>query len=257
MTQPPSEQPIRRPSAEETASGMQDESQPADSANAATGERKDPRDDAALSQPSVAGAIGMANDSASTTQLDFTEIVPRYECALLRYVGQLLRPSDPDVEDIVQDAFLRLHRYVGERGHDSVRNIQTWLYKVAHNLTMDTLRKRKVRKDGQQRIVQDAVESGSVDGLQPPPTREYDPSSTSGGVDALGQLEHREACQHALAELQQLPEHQKEAVLLKMIQGLTIRQISEITGVSIGNVGYRINQGLAELSRRLKTAGVI
>ena len=42
-----------------------------------------------------------------------------------------------------------------------------------------------------------------------------------------------------------------------MIEGMTIRQISEVTGVSIGNVGYRINKGLAELSKRLKKAGVI
>lgn len=258
MTQPPSEQPTRRPSANDPDEGRSEANDPATSTDGASGERNEKRDDAEFSPAANTGAIdSQGRDDAVC--IDFTEIVPRFESALLRYVGNLLRPSDPEVEDIVQDAFLRLHRYVGKHGDGAVRNVQTWLYKVAHNLTMDTLRKRKVRKDGQDRIVRDAVEAGTVDGLQADPAHDMDPSlpRDGNGVDALGQLEHREACQHALDELHRLPEHQREAVLLKLMQGLTIRQISEITGVSIGNVGYRINQGLAELSRRLKTAGVI
>ncbi len=254
MTQPPSEEPTRRPSAESPEAGLPQTHRPAHPTDGATGEQKDQRPEAPPLAASEASAVG--ND-ANNQRMDFSEIVPQFESALLRYVGQLLRPNDPEVEDIVQDAFLRLHRYVGKHGEGAVRNVQTWLYKVAHNLTMDTLRKRKVRKDGQARVVQDAVDAGTVDGLQSASSPSLHDASPGDGADALGQLEHREACQRAIEELHRLPEHQKEAVLLKLMQGMTIRQISEITGVSIGNVGYRINQGLAELSRRLKTAGVI
>ena len=75
--------------------------------------------------------------------------------------------------------------------------------------------------------------------------------------DTLGDMERREACDRAMSELRTLPEHQRQAVMLKMLEGMTIRQIAEVTHTSIGNVGYRIAQGLAELSRRLKQAGVI
>ena len=46
-------------------------------------------------------------------------------------------------------------------------------------------------------------------------------------------------------------------LLLKVIQGMTLRQISQVTGLSPGNVGYRVNKALAELARRLKEKGVV
>ena len=50
---------------------------------------------------------------------------------------------------------------------------------------------------------------------------------------------------------------QRQALLLKIIQGFTLREIAEITGTSPGNVAHRLSTGLAELARRLKAAGVI
>lgn len=184
--------------------------------------------------------------------VDFDLLVSRYESALLRYVGQLLGRGDQDVEDIVQDAFLRLHRHVHQHGDAAIQNVSTWLYRVAHNLTMDTLRKRKVRR----RVQQTLADPGSgAEGDRPQPAAAG--GSGHGGGDTLGDMERREACQRALSELATLPAHQKQALMLKMIEGMTIRQIAEVTQTSIGNVGYRIAQGLAELSRRLKNAGVI
>jgi RNA polymerase sigma factor (sigma-70 family) len=139
-------------------------------------------------------------------QLDLPALVSQYESPLLRYAGQLLRPNDSEIEDIVQDAFLRLHKQVCQHGDQSVSHPGTWLYKVTRNLVMDTLRKRKVRNTGGTRIVQEAVDAGLVDGL----------SENSDGADTLGDLEYKEACDHALAELQKLPHKQKEAVLLKV-----------------------------------------
>ncbi|MEX2215679.1 MAG: sigma-70 family RNA polymerase sigma factor [Phycisphaeraceae bacterium] len=200
--------------------------------------------------------------------IDFALIVPRYESALLRYVGQLLGRGDSDLEDIVQDAFLRLHKYAGENGEGSVQNVSTWLFRVAHNLTMDTLRKRKVRRRVQSELIEGARAAepqpgkagpGGDAGAQPRPSAASLPDAkpVADYSDTLGDMERREACKHAMSELETLPEPQRQAVMLKMIEGMTIRQIAQVTETSIGNVGYRISQGLAELSRRLKKSGVI
>ena len=68
---------------------------------------------------------------------------------------------------------------------------------------------------------------------------------------------HREACHLAVAELEQLPEEQRTVLLLKIMQGFTLREISEVTGLKIGTVNYRLTQGLRALSERLKEAGAI
>lgn len=229
-----------------------------------------------MSQPPADGAAPAAGEQASGVvgdgselpvpaatgeAIDFAALVPRLETSLLRYVAQLLGRADPDAEDIVQDAFLRLHSQVHEHGDASVQNASTWLFRVAHNLVMDTLRKRKVRKQTHLKMAgQDAGASHPSDpaaGKAVTGDATIDVVKAHHEEDTLGELEHREACTLAMAELDSLPDNQRQALTLKMVQGLTIRQIAQVTDTSIGNVGYRISQGLAELSRRLKKAGVI
>ena len=75
--------------------------------------------------------------------------------------------------------------------------------------------------------------------------------------DPLGQMAHKEDCNKAMEEMEQLPDHLKQILLLKIIGGMTLRQIAETTGLTPGNAGYRLNQGLSELAERLKAKGVI
>jgi len=172
----------------------------------------------------------------------FEEVVSRFETPLLRYLGRVLGGGGTEeAEDLVQEAFLRLHRQVTRRGAESIRNMQGWLFQVAHNLAMDAIRKRERRERGKQK----AAESGTL---------EADPPET---VDALGEMIHQEACQKALAELDRLPQPQRQAIFLRVIQEMTLREVGEVTGLTVGNAAYRIDQGLKTLARRLKSEGMI
>jgi RNA polymerase sigma factor (sigma-70 family) len=187
--------------------------------------------------------------------------VSQYETPLLRYVGQLLgRGTAHEAEDVVQETFLRYYREasrdgaaarsIGTQGRPAfgseaqarreetrraVRNVSTWLFRVAHNLTMDSLR-RQARQSKSEAWL------GGASPDQP---------------DALEKLAHRESCDEALAELHRLPEEQRQVLLLRVVQGMKLREISEVTGLTVGNAGYRISEGLQELARRLKARGVI
>ncbi len=172
---------------------------------------------------------------------DLAAVVDRYESPLLRYVGQLLGAAE-EVEDVVQDTFLKLHGQVARRGAESIAHLSSWLFRVAHNLAMDVGRKRKRRAALQQRVMADPVINPVEVQRLPAPDEK---------------LGRREACEMAVAELQTLPDEQRQVVLLKIIQGLTLREISEITGLKIGTVNYRLTQGLRALSERLKRAGAI
>jgi RNA polymerase sigma-70 factor (ECF subfamily) len=181
-------------------------------------------------------------DNEDSEFIDFQAVIARFETPLLRYVGQMLGPFTPAAEDVVQETFLRLHNQVSSKGLASVRNMPNWLFRVAHNLTLDAIRK----KERDRKLHEQAVEEARND---PAPAQE-----TLEGVEGLM---HRETCRKVLEELQKLPKEQKQVLLLRVIQDFKFKEISEITGLSVGNVAYRINQGLRELADRLKAAGVM
>lgn len=88
---------------------------------------------------------------------DLMAVVAHYQSPLLRYVGRMLGNVDHETEDIVQEAFVRLHRQVAGHGAGSVKHLTTWLFRVAHNLTIDMLRRRSRRKRAPDATVDPAV----------------------------------------------------------------------------------------------------
>lgn len=173
---------------------------------------------------------------------DLMAVVKRFQSPLLRYVGKLLGGIDHEAEDIVQDTFIRLHKQVQRKGKDSIAYLPTWLFRVAHNCTLDILRKRARRQPSKNTKVQSIEEAAE---------------QAADEFDALGEVLRAEARQVALEALSHLEDQQRQVVLLKVIQGLTFRQIAEVLGVSLSTVNYRLNQGLNELACRLKQAGVV
>jgi len=174
---------------------------------------------------------------------DLTAVVGEYETRLLRYVAHTIGSTYDEAQDVVQDAFLRLHRQVTTRGEDSVDNMRCWLFRVAHNLAMDYGRRRGRAKKLQEQVMSDPV-------LNP-----VSQANTGGGPTAS--IARRESCDLAMHELQELPEEQKHVVLLKIIHGMTLQEVSDITGLKIGTVNYRLTQGLRTLSQRLKALEAI
>jgi RNA polymerase sigma factor (sigma-70 family) len=173
---------------------------------------------------------------------DLMAVVARYQGPLLRYVGRMLGATDSQREDVVQETFVRLHRHVLAHGAESIRHLATWLFRVAHNLTLDVLRQKVRRRDAGQTWADPAIvaEERATDDL-----------------DALGEVIRQEARQVALRELGQLDDIHRQVILLKVVQGMTLRQVAEVVGVSVTTVNYRLNEGLGILARRLRRAGVV
>ena len=189
-------------------------------------------------RPSVVGGAGVRPLDAG----DLMAVVTHYQSPLLRYVGRMLGRINHEAEDIVQEVFVRLHRQVAGHGSGSVKHLTTWLFRVAHNLTIDALRRRSRQKRTPEATADPAA-----------PIQEQ----VADEMDVLGEVLRREARQVALRELAQLDERQRQVVLLKIIQGMTLRQVAEVVGVSVSLVNHRLNQGLTELAQRLRRAGVV
>ena len=173
---------------------------------------------------------------------DLMGVVAHFQGPLLRYVGRMLGHRDDETEDIVQETFIRLHKQVRKQGSDSIQHLSTWLFRVAHNRTLDVIRRRKRQKNKRPTIGMDQ------DNVQ---------EQIANDMDALGEMLRKESRQVALEALAQLGPDIRQVILLKIIQGMSLRQVSEVMGVSLSTVNYRLNQGLTELAGRLKRAGVV
>ena len=180
-------------------------------------------------------------DEAAPDGSSMADVVRRYQTPLLRYVGQILGAGTPEVQDVVQDAFLRLHRQIGRDGAGSIQKPGSWLFRVAHNLARDVGRRRQRQKRLREQVLGDPTVA----------------PASSAAADPVAGLARAESRDLAVSELGRLPEEQRTVLLLKIMQGMTLREISEITGMKIGTVNYRLTQGLRELSRRLKDAGAV
>lgn len=151
-----------------------------------------------------------------------------YESALVHYTTGLLRGDQERARDVVQDAFLRLCR------HDPAAlegRVKAWLFTVCRNRAYDLL-----RHDARW-----AMDEHGLDGLaQPAP----DPAEESARADR-----NREV----LACLARLPRSQQDVVRLRFQQGMSYKEIAEITGMSSGNVGFLLHTAMRRLRARLES----
>ncbi len=187
-------------------------------------------------RPEAEGAgTALAGEGALEAVLD------RYSGSLMRYAAHLLGAAADQAEDVVQEAFLRLHRQAARDGAEILRQPAPWLFRVAHNLARDVLRRR-----GRQEARRfEAAESAQA--RRPAPADE---------ADRLGEMIRREAGQQALAEVHRLPA-ERSVLLLRVIQDLSLREIGAVTGLSVSTVARHLDEGLKEIARRLKEAQLI
>lgn len=171
---------------------------------------------------------------------DLVGVVREYETPLLRYVARLIGSRYDEAQDVVQDVFLKLHKQVTTPEQAEIRNMRSWLYRVSHNLAMDYGRGRKRRQALENKALSDPAVMEKMRGAK---------------VGDARDIEKKEAGRAALRAVETLPEEQKNVVLLKIIQGFTLKEISSVTGLKIGTVNYRLTQGLRTLATQLEDRG--
>ena len=164
----------------------------------------------------------------------FEEIVRRYRDPLFNFVVRLLGDAFYS-EDVVQETFLRVFR--NKHRYHQVAKFSTWIYTIASNLAKTELRRRRVRNFF-------SISSKGED------EKDYDLQDTSSDIerDVDGLIKN----EIILKEINALPYHFKEAVLLRDIQDLSYEEISQILNVPLGTVKSRVNRGRSRLQKRLK-----
>lgn len=172
---------------------------------------------------------------------DLAALVHRYSGPLLHYVHNLVG-SHETAQDIVQDVFLRYHRQHRNNGRTDIASPAGWLYRVAHNASMDARRRRKCRTDHAPALADHAAAVASQ--------REQ-------SDDPAAQLSKAEAAALAMSELAHLPDPLPRIVQLKIIHGLTLREISQTLNIPLATVHHQLNRALTDLAAKLKNRGAI
>lgn len=133
-----------------------------------------------------------------------------------------------EAEDVAQDAMMRLWKIAGEWRQGEAK-VTTWLYRVVANLATDRLRKRK--------------RGGPALEDVPEPMDE-----ALGPAETLEARQRQAVLQEALAEL---PERQRQAVILRHIEGLGNPEIAAIMDISTEAVESLTARGKRALAARL------
>jgi RNA polymerase sigma factor (sigma-70 family) len=155
----------------------------------------------------------------------FEALVQRYQPRLLAFCRHMLG-SQEDAEDVLQEVFAA--SFNAMRADDRPINARPWLYRIARNRCLNHLRRPQ------------AAGQDSMDVFE-----------RDGGTTTADTVHKREEFRHIVADVQELPESQRAALLLREIDALSYDQIAEAmetTVPSVKSLLVRARVSLAEAS---------
>nr|MDH3092072.1 RNA polymerase sigma factor SigW [Bacillus velezensis]MDH3097995.1 RNA polymerase sigma factor SigW [Bacillus velezensis]WGE00532.1 RNA polymerase sigma factor SigW [Bacillus velezensis] len=166
----------------------------------------------------------------------FAEIVDLYKDKIYQLCYRMLG-NVHEAEDIAQEAFIRA--YVNIDSFDINRKFSTWLYRIATNLTIDRIRKKKPD------YYLDAEVAGA-EGLTM-----YSQIAADGVLpeDAVLSLELSDTIQKKILKA---PDKYRTVIVLKYIDELSLIEIGEILNIPVGTVKTRIHRGREALRKQLR-----
>lgn len=178
-------------------------------------------------------AFKQTNDIPEDHETRFLKAFDDYNDALFRHAYLRISNREKAV-DLVHDTFTKVWSYL-KNGYE-IDNFRPFLYKVLNNLIIDEYRRRKEASlDAMLEI--EGVDEGSFEELS---------ESTAEALAAT--IDGRKAFEL----LEELPDQYKEVIILRFVDQLGPREISELIEESENVVSVRIHRGLKMLRQRLE-----
>lgn len=159
-------------------------------------------------------------------------LMKRYEEKLSRYIQRLSGLFDKDIEDILQDTFIKTYRNLNE--FDKNLKFSSWIYRIAHNEVINHWRKTKARP--KMVFVED---NNFLESLVSDSTTEMH----------FDKKQKKENIQKILNELD---DKYKEALLLKYFEEKDYKEISDILKKPIGSVATLLNRAREKFKKETK-----
>ena len=155
------------------------------------------------------------------------DVLPHLDAAY--NLARWLTRNDEDAQDVVQEAYMRAFRFFGGfRGG----NVRPWLLKIVRNTCYTWLQLNR----------------------PPQPTAEFDEelfSPNPGERNAEEALLRNDSSKLLRQALATLPSDSREVLILREIQGMSYKEISEVTGMPLGTVMSRLSRARSRLRQSL------
>jgi RNA polymerase sigma-70 factor (ECF subfamily) len=174
-------------------------------------------------------------------EIAFSELVNRHYRRAVRVAYGLLKHPD-DAEDVVQEAFARVHQRLSR--FEGTSAFYTWLYRIVVNLSIDAIRRhrRERRVDLEDETTRDAL--CSDDELWP----RFD--ETDPGVSA----ERKELASRLQQAFDDLPEIHQAVVVLRELEGMSYAEIASTLKIKKGTVMSRLFHARKGMQAKLLAA---
>lgn len=169
-------------------------------------------------------------------QQAFAELVDLYQDKLYHMAYRMLS-NRQEAEDVVQDTFLRVYKNLDR--FDETLKFSTWIYRIATNLCIDRLRKRKQTYS----LDAESQDYEGLDGYSMIPSDDRTPESELILSDTQ-RIIHQ--------AMETLPPKYKSVMMLRYIQDLSLQEVGDILGMPVTTIKTRVHRGREFLRKKLE-----
>jgi RNA polymerase sigma-70 factor, ECF subfamily len=145
-----------------------------------------------------------------------------------------------DAQEVVQDAFWSVLRNIGTFRGDA--SLGSWIYRIVANAAYQTVRRRRHRRD--EIGLEDVLPSFQEDGRHAGPVSDWSAQFD----DPATQTELRDALDAAIEDL---PPAYRVAIVLRDVEGSSMREVAGALNISMANAKSRVHRGRLFLRKRL------
>lgn len=163
--------------------------------------------------------------AVSGNRFAFEELVSRYKKSVYALTYRMVHNYE-DAADLAQETFLKA--YLGLGRFKKRASFHTWLYRITINLCINHLRRKGARQ-----------------------FEDLDHVELVNEPDVLDKLAREEVQNTVNRAVNALPEKQRAAVILRVYQGLSHREISDVLGCSVGTVKANYFHAIRNLRKAL------
>ncbi|MFZ2500919.1 MAG: RNA polymerase sigma factor [Minisyncoccia bacterium] len=160
----------------------------------------------------------------------FGVLMSRYQAKLLRYSRRFLSEEAP-IEDVVQEVFIKTYQNI--QSFDLTRSFSPWIYRIAHNLFVNTIRYNSLRP----------FIAVDLDAFSAHTAYEIDPAGD----------EEREQTKTLIDQgLAKLTPAYREVIILYYLEQLSYQEIADVLHVPVGTVGIRLRRAREALKKHVE-----
>lgn len=160
----------------------------------------------------------------------FSEVIDEYSEKLSRYIQRSSNLDEYEVDSLLQDIFVKTYRYINE--YDDRYSFSSWIYRIAHNMIIDSYRRSKSRPE---KISIDDEDYISIINSLTDWANPHDDSISK---------DKRECVRTAISKLRK---DYREVITLKCLEGCSFKDISDILKIPVWTASTLVNRARAEL----------